>query len=82
MAEKDHMHKLGKNDVYSDYKVLKFWTPKIEVFIVFMLHPAHWKAAERPKGSTSLHCSNFRVIQPFFPIINTFFCIIFREISA
>ena len=47
--------KLGRNDVYSDYKELKFWVTLTKVLIVFTLHPAHWKAAERPKGSTLLH---------------------------
>ena len=42
--------KLGRNNVYRA-KILD----KVEVFIVFTFHLAHWKTAERPKGSTSLH---------------------------
>ena len=54
MAEKDQICKAWK-------KWCSFWLQrakilgKIEVFIVFTLHPTHWKAAERLKVSTLLH---------------------------
>ena len=76
MAENLIKHvKVGRN-VYSDHKELKFWVRlKCSLCLRHILHIG--KAQGVHISFTS--CSNFCIIQHFFRIINTFFCIIFPK---